>query len=818
MTAAPPPVLPPSRLLPLATTAAACLAVLLLFASARLAERNLRGVEASNTLGDRVHAAQLASETVLSTLKDAETGQRGYLLTGDPAYLEPYEAARARLDRDFGRLQAAPVMNPERERRVERIPALADAKLAELGRTIALGRAGQEGAALAMVRTNQGKRVRDAIRAEADALPAGAEARLARARAETKSAQAWAGVVGLAASAALLLAGVALAQRRMGLAVAKACVTLERLTRAFGLAQGMLRRPDGRIIYWNEGTERLYGYRPEEALGRISHELLQTEFPQPLPEIEAELARAGYWQGELLHRHKDGSEMAIASQWALQPGLAGESPVVIEINHDITGLRRAEAALRDIEAERHLALEAAGLGVWRWEVGGNTDRLEWDARCKALFGLPPDATVTYATWAGLVAPEDRTRAEALVARALDPADPEDSFACEYPVRHPDGAVLCLAALGRATFAPDATAPAGRRATRIMGTIGDVTARRRADALLHTIINAVPSLIYAKDRQGRMRLANGPVADLIGKPWAEVEGRTDLEFLEDPAQADAVVANDRRVMEQGRSEVVEERVGAEDGRARVWLSTKTPLRDADGAVIGLVGVSMEITERKQAEERLHLVLHELNHRVKNTLATVQAIASQTLRAADPAVGQTLEARLMALAAAHDVLTREGWEGAELEDVVAGALAPHGGRADPRFQVSGPKLRLVPRAALALALGLHELATNAVKYGALAGAGTGCVELRWEIASGTAPRFRLLWAERGGPPVALPARRGFGTRLIERGLAQDLGGSVAIGFGAAGVTCAIDAPLDQVAAPAPVLPLPRVGRAGEGQRWG
>jgi PAS domain S-box-containing protein len=334
-------------------------------------------------------------------------------------------------------------------------------------------------------------------------------------------------------------------------------------------------------------------------------------------------------------------------------------------------------------------------------------------------------------------------------------------------------------------------------------------RRRADALLRTIIGAAPGMIYAKDQQGRMVLANKAALDLLGKSWPEVKGRTALDYLDDRAQAEAVMSNDRRIMEQGQAEELEELSGMEGGQPRVMLSTKTPMRDPDGHVDGLVGVSVEITERKRTEQRLRLMVDELNHRVKNTLATVQSIAMQTLRGGDPAVRQVLEARLLALAAAHDVLTRMNWEGAELDDVVAGALAPHGGRDSGRFHVSGPPVRLQPRAALALAMGLHELATNALKYGAFSpGAADGWVDLRWAKSG---DRIRLVWSEHGGPPVTLPSRRGFGTRLVERSLAQDLGGTVEIIYGPEGVTCVVEAPLAEVAAPAEVAAFPRVGGA-------
>ena len=197
-----------------------------------------------------------------------------------------------------------------------------------------------------------------------------------------------------------------------------------------------------------------------------------------------------------------------------------------------------------------------------------------------------------------------------------------------------------------------------------------------------------------------------------------------------------MANDRRIIEGGTAEQVEEAVSLPDRSLAVWLSTKAPFRNAAGEVVGLVGASVDITDRKRAEDRLRLMINELNHRVKNTLATVQSIASQTLRGADPVVRGALDARLLALSAAHDVLTREGWAGAGIDEVVAGVLAPHGGRDGGQFRVSGPPLRLVPRAAVALSMALQELATNALKYGSLS-VPCGCVEIVWEVVCEAVP---------------------------------------------------------------------------------
>lgn len=221
----------------------------------------------------------------------------------------------------------------------------------------------------------------------------------------------------------------------------------------------------------------------------------------------------------------------------------------------------------------------------------------------------------------------------------------------------------------------------------------------------------------------------------------------------------------------------------------------PILDDDGEVAGIFWQGVDITARKNAEDHLRLMVNELNHRVKNSLATVQAIAAQTLHGEDvPAhVRNALTERLIALSRAHDVLTDEKWAGASLREIAVQASAPHlsTGHAD-RFVIEGPAVNLPPRSAIAVALALHELATNAAKYGALSVL-DGRVHIAWETAPADdgAVRLRMTWTESGGPPVATPRTRGFGTRLIERGLASELRGVVRIDYAATGVICTIDA---------------------------
>ena len=246
--------------------------------------------------------------------------------------------------------------------------------------------------------------------------------------------------------------------------------------------------------------------------------------------------------------------------------------------------------------------------------------------------------------------------------------------------------------------------------------------------------------------------------------------------------------------------VEYRVRREDGWR--WMRVMGGPHVVDGEIVGVHGLVQDIHERKLASERLRaeiderergqqrqmLLIHELNHRVKNILAMVQAIAMQTLSAAPTpeAARASLEQRLIALAGAHDVLTRESWDGAELLDIIAGAVKAHEARPGDRFRTKGPRVRLEPKTAVSLAMALHELATNAVKYGALS-ADAGWIDIVWTASPAKGGiALRLDWSEHGGPSPAPPAHTGFGTRLILRSLAAEQG-SAELAFPPEGCRC-------------------------------
>jgi PAS domain S-box-containing protein len=213
---------------------------------------------------------------------------------------------------------------------------------------------------------------------------------------------------------------------------------------------------------------------------------------------------------------------------------------------------------------------------------------------------------------------------------------------------------------------------------------------------------------------------------------------------------------------------------------------SPIRDFASKTIGTIVEVRDISRDKRAQEQQRLLVNELNHRVKNTLATVQSLAVQTFRGADPAAVEKFNNRLLALAKAHDILTVTTWDHAPLKNIFCSVMEPFGLE---RFEVEGPHIMISPKAALSLAMVIHELATNASKYGALS-VSRGRVHVHWEeesLSSGS--QLDLTWEERGGPAVLPPARRGFGTGLIERQIAIEFGGSASLDFRPSGLVCRI-----------------------------
>jgi len=323
----------------------------------------------------------------------------------------------------------------------------------------------------------------------------------------------------------------------------------------------------------------------------------------------------------------------------------------------------------------------------------------------------------------------------------------------------------------------------------------IDAIRTAEAHFRTLAENIPILCWMARPDGHVFWFNPGWYEYAGGDIARHGGRSWAEAVE-PSIRPLVEARWRHSVESGEPFDMTFPIRGADGTYRPFLTRGTPMRDEAGRIVRWFGTNTDVSRQLQDQERLRLMVNELNHRVKNTLATVQSIIALSLRGVDVPgpVRETLTNRVLALSKAHDVLTDEQWSGADLREIVQQAAEPYQTEGEARVRLDGPPVRLPPRTAIAIALALHELSTNAVKYGALSTAG-GRVDLSWKVQpdlDGSA-KLRLDWRESGGPPVQPPKRAGFGTRLIERGLSTDLQGRVAIEYRPDGVVCAIEAAL-------------------------
>jgi PAS domain S-box-containing protein len=420
----------------------------------------------------------------------------------------------------------------------------------------------------------------------------------------------------------------------------------ERLGRLLTLSYEpmFLWRLNGPIEFWNAGAERLYGFTPEEAIGQISHALLQTKFPVEFTEWIAQLQNELHWSGELRHVCKDGREVIVESRQQLL-----DDGTVIEVNRDTTYRRQTEQQLSFLAAIVQSSDDAI--------VSKNLDGIitSWNKGAERVFGYTAEEAIGQPIT--IVIPQDRQDEERTIL------------------------------------------------TRI----------RRGERIEHV-------------------------------------------------------------------ETVRQRKHG----SMIWVSlTISPVKNAEGKIVGASKTARDITEQKRTSEQMATLAREAEHRSKNLLANVQAMVnlSQGDDVAD--LKKAIEGRIQALANVHSLFVASRWIGAELSTIAQQELAPYSATGEKRVRIDGPQVLLAPDTAQAVAVTLHELATNAAKYGALSTA-NGRVDLKWsQEANGP---LRLRWIETGGPTVQPPTRTGFGGRVIEQMIAQ-LKGKSRFDWRAEGLVCEI-----------------------------
>jgi PAS domain S-box-containing protein len=440
---------------------------------------------------------------------------------------------------------------------------------------------------------------------------------------------------------------------------------------------------------------------------------------------------------------------------------------------------RAEAALLESESRFRSMADQAPAPIWITSAAGG---IEFVNQAFAEYAGTAAPELMGDVWLKLLHPDDIS---GVVAARLAARQTHAAYSFEARFQHPQGGWRRMLANARPRFDGAGTFEG------YVGLAIDLTemraaeeALRESEARFRLVAESAPVMLWMGDETGGCIYLNGALREFWGVP-EDISGFTWAQTLA-PEDQDALFSVFDDAMVRQVDFEVEARYRRADGEIRNVFTRGKPRHDAQGRFIGMIGVNVDVTESRRAQAHQQLLINELNHRVKNTLASVQSIAHQTLRegAAITEARDLLTSRLLALSAAHNVLTRESWEGADLAEVVAAAMRPY---ETARFTAEGPALRVGPRAALAISMALHELATNAAKYGALSNL-AGRIAVAWKAED---PGLTLTWRETGGPPVAPPSRTGFGSRLLRQGLAAELDGCADLQFDPAGVVCVITA---------------------------
>jgi PAS domain S-box-containing protein len=584
---------------------------------------------------------------------------------------------------------------------------------------------------------------------------------------------------------------------------------------------------DGTILQWNAEAERLFGYAKYEIIGKSLLVLVPADRLNAAREAIGKLEHgAWYGQHETVRLRKDGTpvdvELTVSPITDADGKILGASTVCRDITErkhvqaslakrvgELTTLYQLTERLQSATSAEELyqaaldaiaqALGCSRASILLFDASGVMRFVAWlnlsESYRVAVDGHSPwkpdsqDAQPIYIDdiWSSdeSEAIKSTIAAEGIRALAFIPLIANGKLIGKFMIYHP---VQHSFAENERSFA-----------TTIARQLALAVSRKRSeDELRHSeerfrlMSEHAPVMIWMSDAQGHCLHLNRMLRTFWGVDDENI-ATFDWSKTIHPDDAPDIGRLMMKALHDRSSVTVKGRYANALGRYRVLQTNARPRFSASGEFLGMIGVNVDITERDEAERARDLLVAELNHRVKNTLSVVQAIAHQTFKTttSPSEARKAFEGRLTTLSLAHNLLTQANWENVSLEDLATLTLHAKGPNGD-RVSLSGPSILLPPKEALAIAMALHELCTNAVKYGALS-KDTGHVALHWATAEGAERSLQVQWTESGGPPVVPPSRRGFGSLLLERTLAQDLGGQVTIDFEPTGLRCSIVAPL-------------------------
>jgi PAS domain S-box-containing protein len=546
-------------------------------------------------------------------------------------------------------------------------------------------------------------------------------------------------------------------------------------------------RLDGSVEFWNAGAERLYGFAPGEAVGRSSHTLLQTVFPVEFTALRSQLVNEHYWSGELRHVCKDGRAVIVDSRMQL----LGDD-VVLEVNRDITRVKaldvRQAVLLRDLGATT-AKFEALfnQSGIFEGILDRQGYLLEINNLAVDACGYTKEQVLNLPFcdtpwWRGSEEMKARIRfatdqaASGFVFReelrywVADGSERIVDFAM-HPIRDQSGAVMFLHPTGI-----------------------DITERKKAEAALldseqrlrwlASIVESSDDAIVSKNLDGIITSWNAGAERVFGYTAEEAIGQPITIVIPKERQDEerAILTRIRRGERIDHFETVRQR---KHGSLIIVSLTVSPVKNAEGKIVGASKNARDITEQRRSQEQIATLAREAEHRSKNLLATVQATVNLSQSDTPEGLKRAIEGRILALANVHSLFVETRWIGAELSAIARQELTPYYEKDETRVRIDGPQVLLEPNTAQAIAVSLHELATNAAKYGSLS-VPNGQISLTWlHEADG---RLILRWREIGGPAVQMPTHRGFGREVIERMIGQ-LKGQARFDWRTEGLVCEI-----------------------------
>lgn len=592
---------------------------------------------------------------------------------------------------------------------------------------------------------------------------------------------------------------------------------------------------DHRIVFVNPAAEDMFGWSRYELLGVNLHDRLHYHRSdgKPHPPDDCSYVTALKSRASLPHRpdvfvHRDGRLLDVIVSFTPIVTEGTVTGAVMTLT-DVTEKNKIEEALRRTQERYQLAVTASDIiGSWDWDLRART--VVADATFAAQYGVDAKAAEQGApieAFTAAIHPEDRERVFAAIDTSIRTRSP---FTGEYRLLRPDGSVRWVSAHARCQY--DGVG----RPFRYPGLSIDITDRKReeerraalldledrlrneestaeitglAATILGRLLGAYRAGFCGLDATGtygtveRDYVRDGAVSvvgtyktDDYGSYGAAIRAG-ELITIENIARDERMRSERARWKSLGVAAVVISPLMAEGRLAAVFFVHNDRPREWPPEDIALIRTVSDRTwaavSRAQSAARQRILTGELQHRIKNTMAMVQAIASQTMRKSPTkeAALAAFEKRLLALSAAQDVLTRSSWSAASMAQIVEGALAPHQPIDGRRMKAHGPDTNLSPQTALSFALAFHELATNATKYGALS-TDKGSVVVEWAIEEVEGQAFfSCIWREQGGPRVVAPTEKGFGTRLLKAGFARIF--KVDLDYAPAGFRCSFVAPL-------------------------